>query len=215
MNSPEHAIEQHRRSSSIGGETTLLSVMTAVADAIDYGVAVISERAELLFCNAAARLELRTGQALAGKDGRIAACHPPRAKELERAIQTAVNRGLRSLVTLGEEATPLWVAVLPLEPSLKEGSAAAMLLFGRRHVYAALSTDGYARRHRLTCAETAVLRLLTEGHAPRSIATRQGVAVSTVRTQIQSIRDKTGTRCITDIVSRVASLPPVAVALRT
>jgi DNA-binding CsgD family transcriptional regulator len=49
---------------------------------------------------------------------------------------------------------------------------------------------------------------------PTLIAQTQGVAVSTVRTQIGSIRAKTGAASISALVRQVAVLPPLVGALR-
>jgi DNA-binding CsgD family transcriptional regulator len=49
---------------------------------------------------------------------------------------------------------------------------------------------------------------------PTAIARQQNVAVSTVRTQIGSIRAKTGAGSISELVRQVAVLPPLVGALR-
>jgi DNA-binding CsgD family transcriptional regulator len=72
----------------------------------------------------------------------------------------------------------------------------------------------FARSRGLTPAESEVLKLLCLGHEPAAIAARQQVAISTIRTQIGSIRAKTGVASIRELVQRVAVLPPVLGALR-
>jgi len=74
--------------------------------------------------------------------------------------------------------------------------------------------QGYARSMNLTPAETRVLERLCAGVRPSTIALEQAVAVSTVRTQIGSIRAKTGAGSISELVRQVAVLPPVVGALR-
>jgi DNA-binding CsgD family transcriptional regulator len=49
---------------------------------------------------------------------------------------------------------------------------------------------------------------------PSQIAKHVGVAVCTVRSQIGSIRTKTGTGSIGDLVRQVSLLPPMLSALR-
>jgi len=49
---------------------------------------------------------------------------------------------------------------------------------------------------------------------PNGIALEQGVKLSTVRTQIGAIRDKTGADSITELLRFVAALPPMVGALR-
>jgi DNA-binding CsgD family transcriptional regulator len=87
-------------------------------------------------------------------------------------------------------------------------------VLGKRSVCEQLSVQGYARAVSLTPAETRVLELLCNGVQPTAIAVQQGVAVSTVRTQIGSIRAKTGANSIRELVRQVAVLPPLVGALR-
>lgn len=66
----------------------------------------------------------------------------------------------------------------------------------------------------LTLAERRVLGgLLAEG-APRQIAAVNGVALSTVRSHIKSIRDKFGVHSIESLLIRAAGVPPVTTAWR-
>ena len=87
-------------------------------------------------------------------------------------------------------------------------------MLGKRQVCEPLSVQGYARSMHLTPAETRVLELLCSGVRPTQIAHQQNVAVSTVRTQIGSIRNKTGAASISDLVRQVAVLPPMLNVLR-
>jgi DNA-binding NarL/FixJ family response regulator len=59
-----------------------------------------------------------------------------------------------------------------------------------------------------------VLEMLCDGALPSEIAKHVGVAVCTVRSQIGSIRTKTGTGSIGDLVRQVSLLPPMLSALR-
>jgi DNA-binding CsgD family transcriptional regulator len=89
-----------------------------------------------------------------------------------------------------------------------------LLVLGKRQVCEQLSVQGFARSVSLTPAETRVLEQVCGGVRPNDIAQRAGVAVSTVRTQIGSIRAKTGAASIRELVRQVAVLPPLVGALR-
>jgi DNA-binding CsgD family transcriptional regulator len=125
----------------------------------------------------------------------------------------AAQRGLRKLVTLGEGEHRVSLSVVPL-PAAAGSRPVTLLVLGKRQVCEQLSVQGYARAVSLTPAETRVLELLCSGVQPTVIAARQGVAVSTVRTQIGSIRAKTGAGSIRELVRQVAVLPPLVGALR-
>jgi DNA-binding CsgD family transcriptional regulator len=64
----------------------------------------------------------------------------------------------------------------------------------------------------LTSAETAVLQALCAGLDPMEIARHNGVAVCTVRSQIGSVRAKTGAASIRELLCRIAALPPMRLA---
>lgn len=61
------------------------------------------------------------------------------------------------------------------------------------------------REYGLTAAETAVLRLLFEGHSAPEAAERRTTSVATVRAQIRSLYEKTGAGSQNDIIRLVAS----------
>ena len=74
--------------------------------------------------------------------------------------------------------------------------------------------QGFARIHHMTPGETRVLTALCRGAPPADIAAEHGVAVCTVRSQIGSIRIKTGAPSIRALVRQVAVLPPLLGVLR-
>jgi DNA-binding CsgD family transcriptional regulator len=89
------------------------------------------------------------------------------------------------------------------------GSPDALLVFGKHEVCTPLSVHFFAREHGVTSAESAVLAALCNGASPRQIAGERGIALSTVRTQIQNIRQKTGARNIGDLLRVASRLPPL------
>ena len=85
----------------------------------------------------------------------------------------------------------------------------------RQRVGDNLALQMFAREHSLTPTEESVLRALCDGRDVDEIAVQHGVAESTVRTQVRSLRDKTGANGIRQLVQRVLALPPVVPALRS
>ena len=90
----------------------------------------------------------------------------------------------------------------------------ALLVLGRRQSTDSLTVDFYARSHALTGAELNVLKALCAGARPKEVARAHGVSITTVRTQIGSIRTKTHTASIRELVDRVAALPPISPVLK-
>ena len=188
--------------------------MMRMLDEIDYGMLLVTPDAQVSYLNHAARLELDGQHPLQLMGSTLRAHRALDVAPLYDAL-AAAQRGLRKLVTLGEGTQRVCVSVVPL-PAAGGGVDArvTLLVLGKRQVCEQLSVQGYARSVGLTPAETRVLEQLCAGARPGQVAINAGVAVSTIRTQIGSIRAKTGAGSIRELVRQVAVLPPLVGALR-
>jgi len=204
------AYRGHERRTAASGATRLLAQMF---DEIDYGVLLIADNGAVLHINHAARAEFEAGHPLQLLAGRLHARHPDDVARLHDALAGA-RRGLRRLVTLGEPGQRVGISFVPLGGMGGDGTQATMLLMGKRQVCERLSVQWFARTHALTPTETRVLEALCAGEEPREVAERHHVGMATVRSQIGSIRAKTGAESIRELVRRVAVLPPMRSALR-
>ena len=190
----------------------------SILDLIDYGIVAVDGDGRVLHANCVARRVLQGRHPLQIERRRVCARRGEDQAQVQRAVADASGRGLRSLLTLGDDEGSASVAVVPISAAGFAGSGpdrgAALLVVGRQAVCEELSAQSFARSHGLTLVESQVLRLLCGGAQPGEIATLQRVAVSTIRTQIVSIRAKTGARSIGALVRQVAALPPLVTALR-
>jgi len=188
--------------------------LSAALDEIDYGLLLLDGRT-VLHANHVAREELEAGHPLEIVSRQLRSRSPQDAAALSEALSAAANKGLRRMLTLGDGLLRVSLAIVPLGMPQRAASAGpTLMLFGRRRVCMNLSAHSFARAHALTPAESAVLDALCAGELPAEIARRQGVAISTVRTQISSIRSKTGAPSIRHLLQQVATLPPLVSALR-
>jgi len=211
-----------RRADRGGAQAWLMAML----DEVGYPLILLTGRDEVSVANRAALRELDEGQVLqmAGRQLRTRAAADQSV--LREALIQARERGLRRLVSLGSgepaasaggdaegdgEGARLCVAVIPLSATAPApGSDAAVLLaMGRRQPCESLTVDCFARDHGLTLAEAAVLQGLCQGQRPQEIAQAHGVALSTVRSQVGSIRAKTGATSIRHLVQQVSLLPPL------
>ncbi len=193
------------------------SWMARMLDEIDYGMLLVSADAQVIYLNHAAKIELDGAHPLQLLGHTLRAQRAQDVAPLYDAL-AAAQRGLRRLVTIGDVEQRVSVSVVPLPGAPLAGEVdtgpLTLLVLGKREVCGALAVQGFARSISLTPAETRVLEQLCGGVRPTDIAARQGVAVSTVRTQIGSIRAKTGAGSIRELVRQVAVLPPLVGALR-
>jgi len=188
--------------------------LSLVLDEIDYGVLLLHDETRVVHVNHVARSELDHDHPLQLLGSELRVRRAQDVTPVLEALAAAARRGLRRLLTVGTGPQQVTVAVVPLNGGAGDAPRATLLMFGRRQMCEELSVQGFARCHGLTPAETEVLKALCAGAPPRQVAQQLGVALSTVRTQISSIRAKTGAESIRALVRQVAVLPPLVSALR-
>lgn len=182
-----------------------------VLDEIDYGVLLVDAAARPLYANARATRECSSEGGLQIDQGRVRPRSPQHRPAFSNALQASLY-GRRSLLAMDAAGTRLSLAVVPLGGA-QPGAPATLLTLGKQRACEPLSIELFARAHRLTAAESAVLGGLSSGLRPADIARQAGVTIATVRTQISVIRAKTATSSICELLHRLAALPPVTSAL--
>jgi len=186
--------------------------LVAVLDEVDYPMLLVAADLQLLHANKAALCRLHDGPLRVSQQS-LVVCRAVDRAELARAVHAACHRGLRALIRIGDgHSGQTAIAVVPLQ--LGRGHTATLLMLARTRVCEELSIHCHARQHGLTAAEARVLGALCIGHSPNAIARSHGVALSTVRSQISSLRAKTGAGDIGELVRQVVVLPPLVNALR-
>ncbi|MGP1676430.1 MAG: helix-turn-helix transcriptional regulator [Burkholderiales bacterium] len=202
-----------------GGSAALQSAVLAdVLDEIDYGLLLLGADGRILFENQLARLELGGERFVRRRQDRFVACSARHGEKIEAALAN-VQRGRRSLVSLSGADGELALSFIPLNPgarSVAQSSDAplAMVILGRRNACEALTLHHYGQLHGLTGAEQALLPAIIRGLSVDAIARQQCVSLSTVRTQLGSIREKTGAKSLRALTARLTSLPPIRPSLR-
>lgn len=216
------ALPAHPGASSIGA-AAFAGVLARVLDEIDYGVVLVTVGGALRHANQIALRALHANARVRLGGGMVFAPREAEQIALKDALAEA-GRGLRRLLTLGSGAQSVSIAVVPMSAGYTSHGASAasgqgaplvMLLLGKQASSETLTLDFFARAQRLTATEATVLHALCAGRQPKEIARQAGVAISTVRTQIGSIRTKTQTRSIRDLINKVATLPPITPAMKT
>ena len=182
-------------------------LMQALMDRIECGVLACGPQGELFHANVAAHQELECGRFLRVVEGGL---RPAATSQCtwNQALHDATARARSRLINLEDGVERLQVALVPVRVDGLD-AAAAVAIMGRRSVCSPLGLEMLAASHGLTYAESRVFRALVGNLSAREIAASHGVAMATVRTQIQSVRDKLGVRSIDALLLRAAELPPV------
>lgn len=192
-----------------GGGDLQTAVLLGMLDEIDYGLMVVGADRQILLANQLARLELGGERCVRRRQDKLAASSARHGAKLEAALES-VRRGQRSLVTLGGSDGELALSFVPLSSSAQTADAPlALVMLGKRDACEALTLQHYGQLHGLTGAEQALLPAIIRGLSVEAIAQQQCVALSTVRTQLGSIREKTGATSLRMLMARLTSLPPI------
>ena len=190
----------------------IAALAACIVEQFDHGVLLLAADGSVLLANRVALRECARHGALRLQDGQLVAIRHADAERLTRAL-VDTTRGLRTLLRFDDDERSLPLVVLPLNaPTGRQPGATTLALLAKRGGTEPLNIDLYARATGLTITECKVLRGLTRGLDPASLAQDHGVALSTVRTQIAQIRQKTGAGSIRQLLSRVNNLPPVVCA---
>lgn len=215
-------------------ESSELQLLRMALNQMDYGLVVVdTDTAMVQFANALGQASLLDsapsptltpqGCGLRLLHGRVLAQRPSDNETLRRTLDRA-KAGLRGFLCLGDGAQSSAVAVLPLIGQRLAGDdesgigllgssvppSFALLVFSKQQLCDDSTMALFARERGLTSAEGQVLAQVCKGLRPAQIAHNHGVRISTVRTQLRSIRMKTCCDTIRDLVQKMSVLPPMA-----
>ncbi|MDO8889096.1 MAG: LuxR family transcriptional regulator [Hydrogenophaga sp.] len=184
-----------------------------VLDEVDYGVLIIDAQGTILHANHLARHELASGRMLMSYGNSLLGSSAEFTSQMQTAMEAAF-RGQRRLVLLNKGERELSLAFTPLSHPLEADTPTVLVMLSRQSACDNLAVRMFARTIGLSPSEEAVLMGLCRGLEIPEIAAEHGVAPSTIRSQIKTLREKAGSPSIRRLLQRINSLPPVVPALR-
>lgn len=184
-----------------------------VLDEVDYGVLIIDAQGTILHANHLARHELASGRMLMSYGNSLLGSSAEFTSQIQTAMEAAF-RGQRRLVLLNKGERELSLAFTPLSHPLEADTPTVLVMLSRQSACDNLAVRMFARTIGLSPSEEAVLMGLCRGLEIPEIAAEHGVAPSTIRSQIKTLREKAGSPSIRRLLQRINSLPPVVPALR-
>lgn len=184
-----------------------------VFDEIDYGMLIIDAQGHILHANHLARHELANGRVIMSYGNSLLGSSAGFTSQIQQALESSF-RGQRRLLMLTEGDKELSLAFTPLSHPLEADAPSVLVLLSRQSACDNLAVRMFARSLSLSPSEESVLLGLCRGLQIAEIAKQHGVAESTVRSQIKTLREKAGAPSIRRLLQRINSLPPVVPALR-
>ena len=166
---------------------------------VDHPAIEVDGKARVLWMNGSARRRIDDHPGLTVSSGRLRARHPACKDSLRDAIGWAAENvhghlpvdfktPLGKVVSLGQndDAVPLFCWVRPEDGKIIVSFDNAEMI--------AQSIDTSARVYGLSPAQARLAHLVADGHDLVTASKQLGVSVNTLRTQLQRMFDKTGTR---------------------
>jgi DNA-binding CsgD family transcriptional regulator len=190
----------------------LAAYAEGVLDTLGFGLVALDEGGRAVLVNAAAR-RVFAGRELSLRQGRISAAAP------------AVDRQLQGLIARAGDGRPMaasvlraprvdgsdwivWVTPLPAASPLARTEAPGVLvLIGDPLRRGELGKTALAGLFGLTDAESDLALALAGGRTLAGVAEARGVKLSTVRTQLLAVLEKTGIHRQVDLVRMLTALP--------
>lgn len=193
------------------------SDLHAALDSVDHGIVVVGPNGQVLSLNAAAEKAVRRNDGLRVTAGHLAAADATTNRTLNRALNSALAgnsdniRGGYSLTAQRlSDARPFILHIVPLhrleEP---ERRRALVVLVDPAHDPEP-SSALLQRLYHLTRTEADIALRIAQGADPKHIAEDLSISITTVRTHLHRIFDKTDTHRQVDLVRLLLTLHPVA-----
>jgi DNA-binding CsgD family transcriptional regulator/PAS domain-containing protein len=202
-----------RRMLSIRGKLAAaqhsVAEVTALVDTVGLPMFLVDEDLRLRQVNAAGEELLRASEGLQLRNGMLRAEARHGDEQLRHAVARIFARDGGEATAVGIGAPGGGRLSLTIAPARSAHFRAAIVIADAR----AGAKCGRAQRlrslFRLSRGEADLAVMLADGLSPTEIAEERGVAIGTVRVQIKQIAAKLGCSRQSEIVSVVASLPPV------
>jgi DNA-binding CsgD family transcriptional regulator len=197
-------------------KTVEATTFAATVEALTVGVVLADEDSRVVHTNAAATAMLAAGDPIVVRQGRIAV----QSATTTGTLQSAIAQAAKDEAALGQKGIgipiprpsgdPLVIHVLPLRRGpMRAGlaqRAAAALFVASASGPPQLPHDALIQLYDLTPAEIRIFELICEGQTRDAISGSLGVSVSTVKSHLFHVFEKTGCRRQVDLVRLAKSL---------
>ena len=197
-------------------KTVEAATFAATVEALTVGVVLVDENSTIVHTNAAATAMLAAGNPIMVRQGRITV----QSTTTTSTLQSAVAQAAKDEAALGQKGigipiprpggAPLVIHVLPLRRSqVRSGliqRAVAVLFVASASAPPQLPHDALTQLYDLTPAEIRIFELICEGQTSAAISALLGIAVSTVKSHLFHVFEKTGCRRQVDLVRLAKSL---------
>ena len=205
-----------RKAVTIADFIEMKELTSTAFDALLAPIILVNEQSRVIHCNRAAQELLAAADPIRSVGGSLTARAADAANALDAALGAALNGARDEPETAHVVFTPFadgraaFAHVLPIRSGTARGylepRAAAAIFVTPANQAAGLPFQAWAAAFGLTAAEARVLELLSQGMSITEVASELQVAVTTARTHLARLMQKTGTRRLADVVQLATQL---------
>jgi DNA-binding CsgD family transcriptional regulator len=184
----------------------------AALDRVDQGVLIVAGNAEVLFANRAAELLLAEADGIRTEKSALRAGAPADTAQFQGLIVAAAGRsgeaGGMMVLSRPVPRRPLNVLVAPLTIAptwFARGHSAAIVFVADPDNVPRTIQDQLRQLYRLTPAEAAVAMATARGAGLQAVADELKISLTTARTHLQHVFEKTETRRQAELVRVMAA----------
>lgn len=205
-----HLQEATRIGFRLGALEQRCSITQAAVETSSPALMFFNAQGTVVFTNSRAQLILAKNDRLRIQAGRLVVGEKQQAR-LDALLKTPPPEETMLGISHPSEIPDLWLIRVPIPPTEKSAPDArrptVALVIHDSMAIARVDLKGFAKVYGLTPAESRIMGLLLEHGTPALIAEELGVTLHTVRTQLRTIREKTGVRRQAEMVRMLMSWP--------
>jgi len=209
----QRALEFNKQIYALQAERNAVS---DILDRLPIGVILVDNALEPAAMNTHARLLIESGQCLSIRDGKLTCTSAKHAKQLHSLIAEAVvhsqplatEKGKTLLLSNGSGEVCSLHILPSAHANIDADKKLAAVFIASSNIHQDISTETLSDLYGLTSAESRLVKNLLNGsHSLTEAAEALGVSKHTVRSQVKSILEKTGTHSQAELIKKVLASP--------
>ena len=181
-------------------------MLTAALDSLNVGIVLCDRAARVLFANAAAR-----GGPLRFRGKAIHAVAPDETRQLTALVREAAAGAQWGAMCLsgrnGEGGAP--ALIRPLDASEAGRRGLVLIVLGGRELNRWINEATLSKLYQLSQTQASIAIAIFHGQSPEEIASERGIRISTVRTHLAAVFQRTRSKTQRDLIRLIGSLPPL------
>ncbi|MDO8465155.1 MAG: helix-turn-helix transcriptional regulator [Gallionella sp.] len=205
-----HLREATRIGFRIGALEQRAGMMQAAVETISPPLLLLDKQGTVVFSNDKAKEFLAMNDMLRVEGGRLIVNSGQQAR-LDALLKDFRTKETLFGITRPSEKHNIWLIRIPVPPEENTPPdarrPAIALMIHDSASFEKIDLNGFAKVHNLTPAETRIMNLLLEHASLPPIAQELNVSLHTVRSQLRTVREKTGARRQAELVRMLMSWP--------